>query len=199
MDKVLSSPTENGSGARDPLASPNAFVRLLRLLEHSDRVDPVIVAIEPVAGRLVADRRLRHLLHGEGTGVPLHVILTDVPLGAWFMAQFLDLFQDVGLQRAATRLVGLGLIGAVPTAIAGWAEWALAYRGTRRVGLFHASVNAVGTVVFVASWAARLQNRRGLGVGLARVGGAVLIVGAMAGGYMRSIRPEDPASNQAQS
>ena len=133
------------------------------------------------------------MLHGDATGIPLHIILTDLPLGAWWMAQFLDLFpDDGGMRRAATRLVGLGVVAAVPTALAGWAEWAQADRGTRRVGIVHASANAVGTLVFMGSWAARSCRRHDLGVWLGRSGGAVLLVGAMSGGYMRSARQAVP-------
>ena len=41
------------------------------------------------------------MLHGDSTGVPLHLIVRDLPYGAWIMAQFLDLFSDAGSGRAA--------------------------------------------------------------------------------------------------
>ena len=167
---------------------PSPLLRLLGRLEQSTALDPVVHAVEPLAGRIVAHERLRRLLHGDATGIPLHVILTDVPFGAWFMAQFLDLFPDHGTRRAATRLVGLGVVAAVPTAFAGWAEWARADHGTRRVGLVHAAANGVATLVFVGSWAARSRGRHDLGVRLARLGGVVLIAGGMSGGYLRSDR-----------
>jgi hypothetical protein len=173
---------------------PSLFLRTLRRLEESNGLDPAVRAVEPVASRIVSRPRIRRLLHGEATGIPLHVINTDGPFGAWFMALFLDFFRDAGTQRAATRLVGCGLAFAVPTAITGWAEWALADRGTRRVGILHATANGIGTLIFLGSWAARLRDRHDLGVRLARLGGMVLIAGGMMGGYMRSDRspvPED--------
>ena len=145
----------------------------------------------------MANERLRRLLHGDATGIPLHIIYTDVPLGAWWMAQFLDLFPDDGMRRAATRLVGLGVVAAVPTALTGWAEWARADRGTRRVGIVHATANAVGTLIFLGSWAARTRSRHDLGVRLGRLGGVVLLVGALCGGYMRSDRQAVPDTGQA--
>jgi hypothetical protein len=175
-------------------ARPSLFLRTLRRVEESNSLDPAVRAVEPVASRIVGRPRIRRLLHGEATGIPLHVIYTDGPFGAWFTALFLDFFRDAGTQRAATRLVGLGLAFAVPTAITGWAEWALADRGTRRVGILHATANGIGTLIFLGSWAARLRNRHDLGVRLARLGGMVLVAGGMMGGYMRSDRspvPED--------
>lgn len=175
--------------------SPSVFIRALRGLEESEALDPVVRAVEPLAKRIVARERLRALLHGDATGIPLHVIYTDAPFGAWFMTLFLDLFSDQGTRRAAHRLVGLGIVAAVPTALTGWAEWALADRGTRRVGVVHATSNGLGTLIFIASWTARSRGRHDLGVRLARLGGAVLLVGGMTGGYMRSDRPAVTASD----
>lgn len=173
---------KNGGGG------PSRFRRLMRRIEQLEALDPAVRAAGPKAGRLVHNRRLRSFLHGDATGIPLHGVLTDVPFGAWFMAMFLDLYQDEGTQRAATRLMGLGVISAVPTALSGWAEWALAGRGTQRVGILHAGLNGAAVLIFAGSWAARLRGRRRLGVGLARVGALVLIAGAFLGGYMGSAR-----------
>lgn len=104
------------------------------------------------------------------------------------MAMYLDLYSDPGTQRAATRLIGLGVITAVPTALSGWAEWALAGRGTKRVGIVHAGLNGAAVLIFAGSWAARQRGRHSLGVGLARAGGLVLIASAFLGGYMGSAR-----------
>ena len=158
-------------------------------MERSTALDPAVRLVEPAATRIVANPRVRDVLHGHATGIPLHPIYTDVPFGAWFMSLFLDLFDDDSSRRATTRLVGLGVVSAAPTALTGWAEWALADRGTRRVGILHAGANAVGTAIFVGSWAARLRGRHDLGIRLARVGGAVLVAGGMLGGYLGSDRP----------
>ena len=166
------------------------FRRMMRRLEESDRLDPAVRAAEPLAGRLVANARLRSFFRGDATGIPAHTIATDVPFGAWFMAIFLDLFPDEGTRRAAARLVALGIVAAGPTGLTGWAEWARADRATRRVGVVHAAANGTATLIFLASWAARSRGRHGLGVRLAQLGGVLLIVGGFLGGYMRSaLRP----------
>ena len=176
--------------------TPSVFIRPLRRLEHSKGLDPVVRVVEPLASWIVANERLRRLLHGDATGIPLHVIFTDVPFGAWFMAQFLDLSPDDGTRRAATRLVGLGVVAAVPTVLAGWAEWVRADRGARRVGIVHATANGVGTLIFLGSWAARSRGHHDLGVRLGRLGGLVVIVGGFSGGYMRSDREAVPDLDQ---
>jgi len=173
------------------LGKTSRFRQLMGSIERLKALDIPVDAARPLAGRLVRNERLRNVLHGQATGIPLHPILTDVPFGAWFMAVFLDLFPDAGTQRAATRLVGLGVISAVPTALSGWAEWALADRKTQRVGVVHAGLNASAVLIFAGSWAARRRGRRRLGVGLARLGAVVLIAGGFTGGYMGRDRQED--------
>lgn len=176
----------------NPNRPPSALIGLLRRLERWEGIDPVVDAADPLAGRIIADERVGRLLHGEATGTPLHIIFTDLPFGAWFMALFLDLFPEDGTRRAATRLVGLGIAAALPTALTGWAEWARGDRGTRRVGIVHAAANALGTLIFAGSWAARSYGRHHLGVHLGRLGGLVLMGGALLGGYLRSDRQAVP-------
>ena len=188
---------ESAAGESTEHRSPSAFIRLLRRVERLESLDPAVGLVEPIASRTVANEGLRRFLHGDATGIPLHIILTDLPLGAFWMAQFLDLFPDDGTSRAATRLVGLGVVSTVPTAFAGLAEWARADRGARRVGVVHATSNSVATLIFIGSWAARVHDRRDLGVILGRLGGLVLLVAAMSGGYMRSDRPVVPGTVDA--
>jgi len=153
-------------------------------VERTSALDWMVRAVEPAARRLVAREPVRRVLHGDSTGVPLHLIVRDLPYGAWFMAQFLDLFSDPGSMRAARRLVGLGVVTAVPTAVTGWAEWALADRVVRRVGIVHAAVQGGAVLIFLGSWVARIQDRPNLGVRLARLGGLSLAVGGFLGGHM---------------
>lgn len=177
-----------GLHLRKDSGGPSLFRQFVGRLERLEALDRAVLVAEPRAGRLVQNGRVRSLLHGDATGIPLHIIFTDVPFGAWFMALYLDLYSDAGTQRAATRLVGLGVLAAAPTALTGWAEWALAGRATQRVGVVHAGLNGVAVLIFLGSWAARLRGRRRLGVRLARVGALVLIAGGFLGGYMASNR-----------
>lgn len=164
------------------------YLRLLGRLEEAEALDRPVEAAAPFAQRLVSREPLRRFLHGDATGIPVHVMLTDVPLGAWWMAMFLDLFPDSSSRRSATRLVGLGVLSAAPTGLAGWAEWALADHPTKRVGVVHAAVNGATVAIFVASWAARVRDHHELGVRLARVGGLATVVGCSLGGHMSSTR-----------
>jgi hypothetical protein len=170
-----------------PAAAPtpdNPYTRLVGRLEHTTSLDGAVEAIAPVAGKLVATKGLRDFFNGTATGVPPHVILTDLPLGAWFLAQYLDLFDDEASRVAARRLVALGLVAAGPTAWTGWARWVGMAQETRRVGVVHAVSNGVGILTFLASWVARRQGQQRLGANLARAGSVPLIVGGFLGGHM---------------
>src|ERR1039458_6490781 len=60
-------------------------------------------------------QKLRNFLNGTWLGEPLHVVLTDLPVGAWTVAMVFDLL-DLILDRqefasAADASIGIGLVG----------------------------------------------------------------------------------------
>src|SRR5689334_12168276 len=86
--------------------------------ELSEKVQPVISNLFNNAGE--NGKSIKDLLNGVWLGHPLHPMLTDVPVGAWTMTQFLDLVSmalgdDEGLDRAADLTLAAGLAAAVPT------------------------------------------------------------------------------------
>lgn len=72
-------------------------------------------------------RQVKNLLHGTWLGLPLHVILTDIPIGAWTVALVFDGLDSINTRRpyrvAADAAVTLGLVGAVGAAAAGLTDW----------------------------------------------------------------------------
>lgn len=172
---------------------PSAYKLLLRRLEAAAVLDGPVDVARPFAARLTADDRVRHVLHGDITGIPLHVIMTDLPFGAWWMSIFLDFFPDAGSRTASTRLVALGVASAVPTALTGWAEWSLKDQAVRRVGIVHAAANGIATGIYLASWAARVRGRHEVGILLGRVGALFLLASGFLGGHLGSGR-RAPAS-----
>ena len=164
------------------------YARLLAALEEARSMDGAVKGIEPFASRLMARDRIRAFVRGDTTGIPLHVILTDGPFGAWWSAVFLDLFHGEDSRSSARRLVGLGVAAAVPTALSGWASWSEKDIALKRVGIVHAAANAAATAVYAASWTARSRGRHELGVGLARAGAVLLLVSGFLGGHLSSGR-----------
>src|SRR5205085_11571767 len=88
-----------------------------------------------------AARRMKNWLNGVWLGHPLHPALTDVTLGAWSTGFLLDI---VGARWPAAAATTVGVLRAVPTAVAGAADWSDTSDESRRTGLVHALLNSVG-------------------------------------------------------
>ena len=126
-----------------------------------------------------AGQRVKNFLNGVWLGHALHPALTDVPIGAWFTGAMLDL---VGASREADAAMTVGVLAAVPTALAGFADWADAGDEPRRVGFVHAALNTLGLGCMVGSLFARRADQRALGIGLSTTGLALATVSAWLGG-----------------
>ena len=157
-----------------------ALVDIARSIEDDERLDPFVTALRPAAEALVASPGRRALLLGEQLGHAVHPLLTDAPLGAWMSALVLDLVGGRASRPAARRLVGLGILTAVPTALTGMAEWAHTSQRDSRTGVVHAASNTVALMLFTASYISRRRGHFIRGTGLALAG----TVSASAGGYL---------------
>jgi nitrite reductase/ring-hydroxylating ferredoxin subunit len=126
-------------------------------------------------------RGAKTFLNGPWLGHPLHPALSDAPIGAWLTGMLLDV---LGARRGADAAIAAGVVCAVPTALAGVADWHDTYGRDRRVGLVHALLNTAGLGFFIGSVLARRAGRRGLGVGLSTAGLALATGGAYLGGEL---------------
>jgi hypothetical protein len=161
---------------------PPTIVRWTLQLEDASALDAAVEAVAPTIDKVFGTGARASLLRGGPLGHALHPLLTDLVLGTWTSATLLDLSGGAKSAAAAQRLIGLGLLAVAPTAWTGWAEWSAASLRDKRVGLVHATTNAVAISLYGASWIARRAGRRGAGVGLALAGAAV----AGGGGYLGS-------------
>ncbi|MDX2649804.1 Rieske 2Fe-2S domain-containing protein [Streptomyces sp. NPDC001902] len=141
-----------------------------------------LAAVVRKAVRALPLGRGRDALRGLWLGHPVHPVLVQVPIGAWTSAGVLDLLP--GESRAARRLVALGLVSAVPAALAGWVDWAEQRPRQARVGLVHATANAVAVTAYACSLAARIKGRPVLGRALGFGGMTVATVGGVLGGHL---------------
>ncbi|MFD7368816.1 Rieske 2Fe-2S domain-containing protein [Nocardiopsis alba] len=152
----------------------------IRAIEDDERLDPAVYRLKAIAERL-PEGPVRDFLYGVWTGHPLHPIMVHLPLGSWVGAVVLDTLPG-DHRRSAAALVDLGLLGVLPTAVSGLADWSRQHERQQRVGVVHASINGVGTVLFGASCAARRTGRHGWGRAFALAGlGAVGLGGALGG------------------
>jgi uncharacterized membrane protein len=168
--------------------STPAHLTWTRRLEEAEVLDPVVQAARSKVAPLMADPRVRDLLHGKWLGHALHPLLSDVPIGMWTSALVLDLVGDRQDRDAAQRLVGLGVLAAAPTALTGWSEWADSGQREQRVGVVHAASNATAVLLFAQSWLARRRGNHRRGRRIALVASAGLGLGGYLGGHLVSAR-----------
>ncbi len=157
------------------------MVQAMLQLEHTRSLDRLVAKVSPAAAALVKDPKVAAVLHGKAAGHAAHPVLTDIPIGTWLSAFVLDLIGGKRSRPAATRLIGVGILAAVPTAVTGLAEWAVTTdTPSRRVGVVHAAANTVGLALYTSSFRSRRHGRHLRGVLTSLAG--LTVVGAS--GYL---------------
>ncbi|MFJ5520741.1 Rieske 2Fe-2S domain-containing protein [Streptomyces griseoluteus] len=163
---------------------PKQIEQVIQDIEDRAALDALTGPAAKLVNKVTQPTAVKNALSGTWLGHALHPVLTDVPIGAWSMATVLDLTTGERGAVAARRLVGLGLLAAVPTAASGASDWADTFGGPQRVGLVHGMLNGAATVLQAASWVARLTGRRRAGVVLSGVGLGLTGASAYLGGHL---------------
>lgn len=153
-------------------------------IESGRALDPLSAPLAKAVRNLTEFGPVKDALSGSWLGHPLHPMLTDVPIGAWSMATLLDLTGGEESAAAAKRLVGIGVLSAVPTAWSGASDWSETHGPAQRVGIVHAVANSVGTSLQSASWLVRAKGRRKTGILLSLAGLSAVGVGGYLGGHL---------------
>ena len=155
-------------------------------LEQATVLDPVARAGERAVQAVLPRGPVKDALHGRWLGHQLHPLLVALPIGMLSGATLLDLTGGAASRRAARRLVGAGVLAVAPTAAAGLADWSElgAFQRPKRVGVAHATANAVSAMLYAASWFARRQGHHDRGRNLALAGAAGLSIGGYLGGHL---------------
>jgi nitrite reductase/ring-hydroxylating ferredoxin subunit/uncharacterized membrane protein len=133
-------------------------------------------------------QKIRNFLNGTWLGAPLHVVLKDLPVGAWTVAMVFDGL-DLMLSRrefalAAETSITIGLVGAAGAAISGVTDWSDVDPPARRLGFIHGLLNVGGTALFLTSLLFRKNKSRRGGRIFATLGYAVMAYAAHLGGKM---------------
>jgi nitrite reductase/ring-hydroxylating ferredoxin subunit/uncharacterized membrane protein len=155
-------------------------------LANVERLDSPARALATVA-RKVGPGKVKDALSGTWLGHALHPLLTDVPIGTWTSATFLDVLGGDESGPAADRLIGAGIIASLPTAVTGATDWADTERSdesVRRLGVVHATANVVALGLFAGSLLARRRGNRARGKALSLAGMGALTVGGHLGGHL---------------
>jgi nitrite reductase/ring-hydroxylating ferredoxin subunit/uncharacterized membrane protein len=171
----------NGGQTMRPLAREALAERIERLRA----IDPVAGVAQKAVRKVVPQgTRFKDALSGTWLGHPVHPPITDLVVGSWTSAWLLDLLGGKRSRPAADKLVVIGVVAAVPTALTGLSDWADTAGGTRRVGVVHALGNTTALTLHVLSWRARRDGRRLDGVALSTLGMAAASFSAWLGGHL---------------
>lgn len=173
---ALTNSLQTGRRADSPLK------RFVRTLETTEALDGPSAMIDAATGSVGG---YGSVLRGAWVGHAVHPLLTDFPLGCWLSAGVLDLVGGASTRKARKRLVGLGVLAAIPTLVTGSAEWSeLETPGQRRLASVHAIGNLFATAAYAVSWHRRHVGRDKAGVAWAMTGGAVSILTGYIGGHL---------------
>ena len=166
------------------MAATDSVRRLVDQLADNEALDKIGKPVAAWVGQTVGTGTVKDLLSGTWLGHPLHPMLTDVPIGSWTSAFVLDLVGGKRGRHAAQRLIGIGILTALPTAAAGLADWSDTIGEERRLGTAHALGNVAALTLYTMSWRARRKGRRGRGVLLGFMGAGAATVGGYLGGHL---------------
>jgi nitrite reductase/ring-hydroxylating ferredoxin subunit/uncharacterized membrane protein len=143
-----------------------------------DAIDPIQKGLREL---LQKSQPLKDALHGTWLGHPLHPVLTDVPVGAWTLALVLDALE----LEAADTAIGVGILGALGSAVTGLADWSETDYRAKKIGAVHGTLNVVATALYTASWIMRGQEkRRRSAIALSMIGYAIASASAYLGGHL---------------
>ena len=167
---------------------PAAIDRIMLSIAASHALDRPAELVATVGRR--APHQLARQLH-ELFGHPAHPVFTDLPIGFWTSAWFLDLMPG----RAATtiasrRLIGLGLLSTVPTVVSGLGDAGDLKRSDRRLAAAHAGLNVAATAAFALSWGMRRKQTTSAARAVAHAGAALATAAAAIGGRLAFPAPD---------
>jgi nitrite reductase/ring-hydroxylating ferredoxin subunit/uncharacterized membrane protein len=131
---------------------------------------------------------LRNALDGVWIEVPLHPVLTDVPVGSWTAAITLDAIDLVSgvkaVRNAADGALAVGVVGGFAAAAVGISDWRYLSGGSRRMGMAHGLLNTVGLALNTTSLILRATGRRNAGRLAFLAGFSINGIGAHLGGEL---------------
>lgn len=151
-------------------------------LANTPALDKVAAPLRDAVHKVLRRQDVKDALHGVWMGHPLHPLLAQMSLSCFVSAGVLDVVPRT--RRPAAALIGLGLVSALPTVAAGWADYADGHEEQQRVGVVHAATNGAMLAGYAVSLAARARGRRFRGVLWGWAALSVGTVGATLGGHM---------------
>ncbi|HKP89773.1 MAG TPA: Rieske 2Fe-2S domain-containing protein [Thermoleophilaceae bacterium] len=167
---------------------------LVDAVERAGALDSPGKALGKRLRGLVGPGAVKDALSGTWLGHAVHPPLTDVVIGSFLGASILDVTAPSS-GEASERLLQVGLLAALPTAVTGASDWAdteIADERVRRVGLVHAAVNVSALALAAGSLIARRRGSLATGRALAAASNGALGAGGLLGGHLSFTRGVGP-------
>lgn len=147
-------------------------------------------------------RKIADLLHGTWLGHPLHPLLTDFAIGGWAFGTLCDAIAayrggDAAVEAVADRLIAAGTVAAVPTALAGLADYSAIQRDALSIATLHALLNDLNIALYAFSLRDRRRGNRKRAVAFSAVAFGLMGASAWLGGHL--IYRQEVGTNRAQS
>lgn len=153
-------------------------------LENFKALDRFCKPLVEATGKATQPIAIKNSLSGTWLGHQLHPLLTDLPIGAWVAAGALDLLNYGDSEKASQRLIGLGIIAAIPTAAAGASDWSQTNGAEQRVGYVHALGNMTSLALQSISYLLRRQGKRRSAIVLSTTGLGIVACAGYLGGHL---------------
>ena len=140
-----------------------------RIVEALPFLDGIAERVQPKVQEAVdaGGTKARNVLDGVWFEVPLHPVLTDVPIGSWTAALVFDGLDLVTgkqpVRNAADASIVFGVVGALGAATTGLSDWRYLRGGSRRMGMAHGLLNVIALVLNIISLILRATGRRNAG------------------------------------
>ena len=140
-----------------------------RIVEALPVLDRVAEGVQPKVQEAVeaGGTTARNVLDGVWFEVPLHPVLTDVPVGSWTAALVFDGVDAAtgskAVRNAADASLVMGILGAFGAAITGLSDWRYLSGGSRRMGVAHGLLNTLALGLIITSLVLRATGRRNSG------------------------------------
>jgi nitrite reductase/ring-hydroxylating ferredoxin subunit/uncharacterized membrane protein len=151
---------------------------IANLIDEQDWLD-TLDPIQKLIRELPKD--IKNALHGVWLQHPLHPALIAIPVGAWTVAAVLDALEV----RAADTAIGIGILGALGSAVTGLTDWSETDYRAKKIGAVHGSMNLIATALYTASWIMRGNDeRRRSAIALSMLGFAIANASAWLGGHL---------------
>src|SRR5438874_13473833 len=108
----------------------NSFQWLEQRIDESKALDRYSADLQLYVKKLFdteGGEKLLSILNGDWMGHPLHPVMTDMAIGGYTVAWFLDIVaelkNDDALRKSADDAMLVGLLSAIATVITGLADW----------------------------------------------------------------------------